>query len=233
MIGWRWRVVNWPMAARRLLTGTLFMAIAPLAAAMPMNSVPAVVSPGWGNGISAVAAPGLGNRVSVAGSTLGVSAQVVAPVGDLSPVRGPQPELTARRPAPSAPVSPAHQAMGGAQGGWQGVGHMLVLSQRGYAKSSPPMRPLARLPSGARVTSVNWRIDTAGPLPSNLVLALCMPGKCIYLDGFAGRSDALAGWPADNTVTLLAQAAGRGAIDQPLTLREFQVQVNYQGELKR
>ncbi|HEY0209306.1 flagellar protein FlhE [Acerihabitans sp.] len=126
-----------------------------------------------------------------------------------------------------APVSSGHQ------GGWQGIGHMLVLTQRGSAKSSPPMRPFAPLPAGVRVTSVNWRIDTGRPLPSHASLSLCMPGKCVDLDGLSGRSDAFAGQPADNPVTLVIQVAGRGTLSPPPVLNRFQVLVNYQGEFKR
>ncbi|WP_413728532.1 flagellar protein FlhE [Sodalis sp. RH19] len=209
MTGRRQRIRRRPLAGY-LIAGAL-TGLAPLAAAMPA----------------------LGNGVPAAGAALGISARVVAPGGGTGPVRMPPADLAARRAAPDAPAGFGHQIKGGAQGGWQGTGQMLVLSQRGSAKSSPPMRPFAPLPAGVRVTSINWRIETGRPLPSQVVLALCMPGKCVYLDGLAGRSDAMAGQPADNPVTLLIQVAGRGVINQPLIVNRYQVLVNYQGDIKR
>ncbi|WP_413724777.1 flagellar protein FlhE [Sodalis sp. RH16] len=104
---------------------------------------------------------------------------------------------------------------------------MLILSQRGYVKSSPPMRPLSHLPAAAQVTSVYWRINTDGALPPGVSMMICMPGKCLPLDGLAGRSDALAGIPADNPLVLELNMAGGGAIVPPVMLKSYQIQVNY------
>ncbi len=114
-----------------------------------------------------------------------------------------------------------------ADGGWSAEGHMLIMSQRGQVKSSPPMRPLTHLPTGAQVTSVNWRITTDGVLPQGVSMMICMPGKCLPLDGLAGRSDALAGIPADNPLVLELNMAGGGAVVPPVMLKTYHIQVNY------
>ncbi|NDL62627.1 flagellar protein FlhE [Acerihabitans arboris] len=194
---------------------------APGATAM-LAAMAACCAPAFAVGI---AAPGVR-------ANLGVSIRVTPP-----------PEIQAAWTQPKPPTQDAHRprpgaaAAGGppiptgnrADGGWQGTGRMLVLHQLGYAKSSPPMRPSARLPDGAQVTSIYWRIETDRPLPPRSALAICMPGKCVYPDGLAGRSDALAGMTADNQVTLLIKVAGRGVITPPVTLKHYQVQVNYRG----
>ncbi|XBS68384.1 flagellar protein FlhE [Acerihabitans sp. KWT182] len=116
---------------------------------------------------------------------------------------------------------------GNANGGWSAQGRMLVVNQRGAVKSSPPLRPLTRLPAGAKVSSVNWRIKSGGALPSGVSLTLCMPAKCLPLDGLAGRSDGLAGMPADDALVLGIVVAGTGVLFPPVVLTSYQVQVNY------
>ncbi len=104
---------------------------------------------------------------------------------------------------------------------------MLFLGQRGSVKSSAPMRPVTAPPAGALVTSISWRIDTERPLPAGAMLAVCLPVKCVYLDGLSGRSDALAGAPANNPLTLLVKVDGSGAFYPQILLTRYQILVNY------
>ncbi len=120
-----------------------------------------------------------------------------------------------------------------ADGGWVAEGHMLIFSQRGTPKSTAPMRPQIHIPAGAVITSVYWRLETGRPLPADVSLAACMPGKCLPLQGQAGRSDDLAGMPADNPIILMLSMAGRGAINPPVVVTSFQLQVNYRNGAAR
>ncbi|MEA9392611.1 flagellar protein FlhE [Acerihabitans sp. TG2] len=114
-----------------------------------------------------------------------------------------------------------------ADGGWEAMGHMLRVSRRGSIITSEPMRPADALTSGAQVTSIIWRIENQQPLPPGASMAICLSGKCVVLHGLAGRSDALAGLPADNPLTLQINVNGRGAIYPPILLTRYQVLVNY------
>lgn len=137
--------------------------------------------------------------------------------------------LCARLLAGAAIITCASAATA-ADGGWQAQGRLLTLSRLGQAQSSPPLRPTARLPGGAKVTSISWRINAGRPLPARAELAICMPGKCVKLDGLAGQTTALNGLPADNPVQLLIKAEGRGALTPPIMLRQYVIQVNYQSK---
>jgi flagellar protein FlhE len=124
---------------------------------------------------------------------------------------------------PTVPIKP--QVL--ADGGWEAKGYMLRVSRRGSITSSEPMRPPYRLAPGARVTSIIWRIDNQQPLPSGTSMAICLSGKCVILDGLAGRSDALAGVPGDNPLTLQINVNGRGEVYPAILLTHYQVLVNY------
>ncbi len=127
------------------------------------------------------------------------------------------------RPAASNGDSPPPRA----DGGWEAKGVMLSVGQRGSVKSSAPMRPLSPLTSGARVTSIVWRIEAQRPLPAGAMMAICLSGKCIIVDGLSGRSDALAGAPADNPLTLQVKVNGSGALYPPILLIRYQILINY------
>lgn len=149
--------------------------------------------------------------------------------------RFPVMNATILRPGPATDTSaqragyPLAAAKKTADGGWVAEGHMLPLTQGGYAISSRPIRPVKPLPAGARVTSLYWRIKTAHALPKGISLSICMPAKCVVLDGLAGRNEALAGMPADNPILLMLKMAGRSAIAPPVVVTSFQLQVNYRG----
>ncbi len=142
-----------------------------------------------------------------------------------TPARLPAPLVLKKRPVPLA--KGVMSVENSADGGWVAEGHMLILSQRGIPKSSAPMRPYIHIPAGAVITSVYWRIASGQPLPADVSLAACMPGKCLPLQGQAGRSDDLAGLPADNPMVLVLSMAGRGAITPPVVVKYYQMQINY------
>jgi flagellar protein FlhE len=147
-------------------------------------------------------------------------------VGDAkTPARLPAALALKKRPVPLAKGVMSVESS--ADGGWVAEGHMLILSQRGIPKSSAPMRPYIHIPAGAVITSVYWRIVSGQPLPTDVSLAACMPGKCLPLQGQSGRSDGLAGQPADNPLVLTLSMAGRGAITPPAVVKYYQLQINY------
>lgn len=119
-----------------------------------------------------------------------------------------------------------HQAVA-VDGSWQGVGQGLTLSQRGRAVSSAPLRPAVKIPTGAQVTSVGWHITSQRPLPAGSQLAICLPGSCVLADGLSGNTQALAGNPANNPLTLLVKLPGSGALYPPIRLVSYQIWVNY------
>lgn len=120
-----------------------------------------------------------------------------------------------------------------ADGGWEAMGRMLSIGQRGNVTSTGPLRPVRRLPDGARVTTLFWRIDSDRPLPSGVMLAVCLAGKCVLLDGLAGTSGALAELPADNPLTLQVKVNGSGAIHPPILFTHYQILVNYRAAQAR
>ena len=64
-------------------------------------------------------------------------------------------------------------------------------------------------------------------------MTICMPDRCLPLDGQAGRSDALAGEPAENPLTLVLKMAGQGVITPPVVVKFYQLQVNYRNGTTR
>lgn len=108
-----------------------------------------------------------------------------------------------------------------ADGAWQGSGTQLILSQRGGAVASPPLRPLNLPPADAVVTSINWHIENERPLPSGVRLAICLGERCFFPDGLAGRNLSLAGKLAGNPATLWLQWPGRGAVAPPVRLLRY------------
>ncbi len=148
-----------------------------------------------------------------------------------TPARLPAALALKKRPVPLA--KGVMSVENSADGGWVAEGHMLILSQRGTPKSSAPMRPYIHIPAGAVITSVYWRIVSGQPLSTDVSLAACMPGKCLPLQGQSGRSDGLAGQPADNPMVLTLSVAGLGAMTPPVVVKYYQLQINYRGGASR
>jgi len=182
--------------------------------------------------LSAIAPIGAAAASLVAG--IGGSPDMANPAGR---IRVLPPSLNASGRAGIPPQTRLAAASGGspaplaqADGGWEAKGVMLSVGQRGSVKSSEPLRPIHPLTSGARVTSVIWRIENQQPLPPGAMMAICLSGQCVKLDGLAGRSDALAGVPADNPLTLQVKVNGSGALNPPILLTGYQILINYRIE---
>ncbi|MBT9431197.1 flagellar protein FlhE [Candidatus Sodalis endolongispinus] len=122
-------------------------------------------------------------------------------------------------------IAPLARAVDGA---WQGSGTQLILTQRGGAVVSPALRPRRPPPADAVVTSVSWHLESERPLAAGVRLAICQGERCFFPDGLAGRSLALTGQPAGNSVTLWLKWSGRGAIVPPVRLLHYRLLINYQ-----
>ncbi|EFE95141.1 flagellar protein FlhE [Serratia odorifera DSM 4582] len=88
-------------------------------------------------------------------------------------------------------------AAGAAQavsGSWVADSVGVSLGHGGVRLTSPSLRPPNALPdANARITSISWRYRLASSAPAGLQVELCMPARCMALEGGSGRSEALRG----------------------------------------
>lgn len=114
-------------------------------------------------------------------------------------------------------------------GSWVADDVGVSLGQGGVQLASPSLRPPNALPdANARITSVSWRYQLASTAPAGLQVQLCMPSRCIALDGGRGRSDALQGALANSEFRFVYSIDTRGTVFPPLRVLSNQVIVNYQ-----
>ncbi|MFI8415789.1 flagellar protein FlhE [Serratia sp. NPDC078593] len=114
-------------------------------------------------------------------------------------------------------------------GSWVADDVGVSLGQGWVRLASPSLRPPNALPdANARITSISWRYQLASTAPAGLQVQLCMPNRCITLDGGSGRSDALQGELANSEFRFVYAINTRGTVFPPLRVLSNQVIVNYQ-----
>ncbi|VDZ61634.1 Flagellar protein flhE precursor [Serratia odorifera] len=123
-------------------------------------------------------------------------------------------------------------AAGAAQavsGSWVADSVGVSLGHGGVRLTSPSLRPPNALPdANARITSISWRYRLASSAPAGLQVELCMPARCMALEGGSGRSEALRGELANGEFYFVYSIQTRGAVFPPLRVLSNQLIVNYQ-----
>lgn len=112
-----------------------------------------------------------------------------------------------------------------APGSWVSNADSVRLFTPGRAVASTTSTP-PELASGAHIRTLRWRFTVPSGAP-RLAVWLCHPRRCISLSTPSGRSQGLAGLPADVPLTFRFRLPASSRPAKPLRIEGLQVIVDY------